>query len=104
MRLIVDARFEDTDIASAHSWVKDFESAFEELNRLVQQHWTLTSALLVDEGRSLILPIEGIDGTPLAGELLAREAEWNLLLTPPPEHPRIFRPGTSSSTPTTPAC
>ncbi|MBN8823385.1 MULTISPECIES: hypothetical protein [unclassified Spirosoma] len=82
MMLLMDGMYKGVHYENVAHWVQSYESAFELLTQLVVNQWTLTTAILVDNGDCLCLPVEAFDGQPILDHIQALELEWTQLLLP----------------------
>ena len=82
--LFIDGVKQGVSYKNVGYWIQSYESAFETLTQLVVDQWALTTAILVDEGDCISLPVEAFDGQPIQGHLAGLELEWTQLLATKP--------------------
>lgn len=67
--------------------IQNYESGFDLLTHLVIDHWTLESAIIVDNGDCVSLPVAAFDGQSVRKHIITLQQQWNELLSVKPVRP-----------------
>ncbi|GAB3283946.1 hypothetical protein GCM10027347_60790 [Larkinella harenae] len=81
MLLLFSVRQTDGDIRSLVFYSQNFEDGWDVLNRLMKSGYTVLSAVIREPGgKQTSLPVELLDGEPIAKYLRLLQYEWEQIL------------------------